>query len=73
MDVREPPISLCALTDPEAARVDSVREGSSVTYFRSAEEVSKGFAIALRAMGFEAEILLSDIPQSDTASNPEER
>ena len=42
-------------------------------YFTSAEEVSEGFAIALRAMGFD-EILLSDlIPQPDTTSNPEER
>ncbi|MCK1513794.1 hypothetical protein IVB22_14715 [Bradyrhizobium sp. 190] len=74
MDVRKPPISLCTPVSPEAAPIDSVREGSSIIYFCSAEEISEGFAIALRAMGFEAEILLSDIiPQSDTTSNPEER
>ena len=77
MDGRKPSISqspFCEQTDTDAAPIDSVREGSSITYFCSAEEISEGFAIALRAMGFEAEILLSDlIPQSDTPSNPEER
>ena len=69
MDVRKPPISPFTLTDPEATRINSVRDGSSVIYFASAEEVSEGFAIALRAMGFETEIPLSDIlPQSDTST-----
>ena len=76
MDDRKPPISLsvpCGQTDADAAPIDSVREGSSIIYFGSAEEISEGFAIALRAMGFETEILLSDIiPQSDTTSNPED-
>jgi hypothetical protein len=77
MDGRKPSISqraFCEQTDADAAPIDSVREGSSITYFCSAEEISEGFAIALRAMGFETEILLSDIlPQSNTTSNPEER
>jgi hypothetical protein len=76
MDDRKLPISLTALcgqTDADAAPLDSVREGSSVIYFCSAEEISEGFTIALRAMGFETEILLPDIiPQSDTPSSPED-
>ena len=73
MDVRKPSISLCTPTDREAAPIDSVRDGSSVIYFASAKEISEGFTIALRAMGFETEILLSDIiPQSNTPSNPED-
>ena len=76
MDDRKPPISQsasCGKTDADAAPIDSVRQGSSVVYFCSAEEVSEGFAIALRAMGFDA-ILLSDlVAQSPTTSNPEER
>ena len=76
MDDRKLPTSLttlCGRTDADAARLDAVREGSSVIYFASAEEISEGFAIALRAMGFETEILLSEIlPQSDTPSNPED-
>jgi hypothetical protein len=74
MDGRKPSISqsaFCEQTDADAAPIDSVREGSSITYFCSAEEISEGFAIALRAMGFD-EILLSDlITQSDITSNPE--
>jgi hypothetical protein len=77
MDDRKLPISRtapCGRTDADTAPIDSVREGSSVIYFCSAEAISEGFAIALRAMGFETEILLSDvIPQSDTPSNPEDR
>jgi len=43
-----------------------------VVYFCSAEEVSEGFAIALRAMGFD-EILPSDlVAQSHATSNPED-
>jgi hypothetical protein len=75
MDDRKPPISQsarCGKNDAEAALIDSVRQGSSVVYFCSAEEVSEGFAIALRAMGFD-EILLSDlVAQSPTTSNPED-
>ena len=75
MDDRKPPISQiapCGRTDADAALIDSVSQGSSVVYFCSAEEVSEGFAIALRAMGFD-EILLSDlVAQSPTTSNPED-
>ena len=81
MDDQKPPVSpsdACGKTDADAAPIDSVRqgasvvEGSSVVFFGSAEEVSEGFAIALRAMGFD-EILLPDlIAQRDATSNPEE-
>ena len=75
MDDRKPPISQSApsgKTDADAALIDSARQGSSVVYFCSAQEVSEGFAIALRAMGFD-EILLSDlIAQSHATSNPED-
>ena len=75
MDDRKPPISQsapCGKTDADAAPIDSARQGSSVVYFCSAEEVSEGFAIALRAMGFD-EILLSDlVAPSPTTSNPED-
>ena len=87
MDDRKPPVSpsdACGKTDADAAPIDSVRqdssivqgssvvEGSSVVFFGSAEEVSEGFAIALRAMGFD-EILLPDlIAQRDATSNPED-
>jgi hypothetical protein len=77
MDDRKIPISPNAprgRTDADAASVDPVQEASSIIYFCSAEEVSEGFAIALRTMGFETEIRLSDIiPQSGTASNRKER
>ena len=75
MDDRKPPISQntpCGKIDANAAPIDSVRQSSSVVFFGSAEEVSEGFAIALRAMGFD-EILLSDlIAQCHATSNPEE-
>ena len=75
MDNRKPPNSQsahCGKTDADAAPIDSVRQGSSIIYFCSAEEVSEGFAIALRAMGFD-EILLSDlVAQSHATSNPED-
>ena len=60
MDDRRPPTSLSALcgqTDADAAPIDSVREGSSIIYFGSAQQISEGFTIALRAMGFEADAI----------------
>ena len=81
MDDRKPPISQSAPSgkiDADAALIDSVRQGtsvvqgSSVVYFCSAEEVSEGFAIALRAMGFN-EILPSDlVAEFHATSNPED-
>ena len=75
MDDRVLPISLtdlCRQAHVGGQRLDFAREGSSVVYFCSAEEVSEGFAIALRAMGFD-EILLSDlVARSHASSNPEE-
>ena len=75
MDDRKPPISQsasCGKTDADAALIDSVRQGSSVVYFCSAEEVSEGFAIALRAMGFDEILLPELIAQHHATSNPEE-
>ena len=60
-------------TDADAALIDPVREDPSIIYFCSAEEVSEGFAIALRAMGFDEILLSALIAQSATTSNPEER
>jgi hypothetical protein len=54
------------------APTDCARENASVTYSGSAQQVSEGFAIALRAMGLEADILPSDIAQSDATPNPED-
>ena len=73
MDHRTPPDSprtAFGQTDAEAVPDDSVRDGSSIIYFGSAQQISEGFTIALRAMGFEA--VPSDIAQSDTTSNPED-
>jgi len=66
------PIALCGQIDADAAPTGSVCESSSVVYSGSASRVSEGFAIALRAMGFEAGILPLDIAQSDTTPNPED-
>jgi len=74
MDDRKPPIhptAPCNPIDADATLAASDREGSSVIYFASAEEISEGFTIALRAMGFE-EVLLPDIVQSNITSNPED-
>ena len=68
MDGRKPPISL---SDADAVPTDSVRDSSSVIYFGSSRQISEGFVVALRAMGFEAGILSSDIAQFDT-KNPED-
>jgi hypothetical protein len=74
MDDKKPTIhstALCGRIDADAALADSGRKSSSVIYFASAEEISEGFAIALWAMGLK-ELLLPDILQSDTTSNPED-
>jgi hypothetical protein len=75
MDGRTPPISPSVLDRPidaDAVPIDSVSGSSSVSYFGSAQQVSEGFAVALRAMGFEAGILPSGLAQYDTTSNPKE-
>jgi ribosomal protein L2 len=75
MDGRKCPISLLALnerTDAIGASPESVHKGSTVIYAGNAQRISEGFATALRAMGVEADILPSDIAQSDTTSNPED-
>jgi hypothetical protein len=72
MDGPDLPISQsvrCGRPAADAAPVDSAREGTSIVYFANAEDVSEGFAIALRAMGFE-EVLLPDIMPSDLTSKP---
>ena len=73
MDGRKPPIlpsARCGRVDADAAPIGSIHESSTVVYFGSAQQISEGFTIALRAMGFG--ILPSDIAQSDTTSNPED-
>ena len=73
MDRRTLPDSLSVTsgqTDADAVPGDSVREGSPIIYFGSAQQISEGFTIALRAMGFEA--VPSDIAQSHATSNPED-
>jgi hypothetical protein len=59
-------------TDADAAPIDPVHEDSSIIYFCSAEEVSEGFAIALRAMGVGADLLPADLAPRGTSSNRKE-
>jgi hypothetical protein len=66
------PIARCGQVDADAAPADSVRENSSVTYSGSERRISEGFAIALRAMGFEAGILPTDTASYDATPNPED-
>lgn len=66
------PIARCGQIDADEAPTDSVRENSSVTYSGSAQRISEGFAIALRAMGFDAGLPPSDIARSDATPNPED-
>ncbi len=73
MDSRKPLPSRrvpCGRTD--AAPIDSVRENSSVIYFGSAQQISEGFTIALRAMGVGTDILPADPAPPNTNSNPED-
>jgi hypothetical protein len=75
MDGRKSPISpsaLCGRIDADAVPTDSVRESSSVIYFSGAQQIGEGFAIALRAMGFEAGVLPSGVAQYDIPSSPED-
>jgi hypothetical protein len=56
MDGQKPPISpsaFCGRIGADAVPADSAGESSSVVYFGRAQQVSEGFAIALRAMEFE--------------------
>jgi hypothetical protein len=72
MDGRKPPISLpdlCGTTAADPAPTDAVPEGSSVIYFGNAQQISEGFAIALRAMGVGAAILPADLAPRGTSSN----
>jgi hypothetical protein len=66
------PNALCGQVDADAAPADSVREDSSVVYSGSAQLISEGFAIALRAMGVGADILPADPAQPNTSSNRED-
>ena len=75
MDGRKPsisPITRCGQVDAKAAPTDSVRESSTVTFSGRAQQISEGFAIALRAMGFEAGILPSELTQFDATPNRED-
>ena len=74
MDEREHPISLSARVDgPTPTRrrpiLSAKTRQSSISVMR---EISEGFAIALRAIGFD-EILLSDLFRSQRRLNPEDR
>ena len=74
MDGRKPSISSiarCGQVDVGAAPTDSVRKSSTVTFSGSAEQISEGFAIALRVIGLEASVL-SDTARSDATPNPED-
>jgi hypothetical protein len=74
MDGRNPSLSrvLCGRIDADAAPIDSDHENSSVIYFGSAQQISEGFTIALRAMGVGADILPADPAPPNTNSNPED-
>jgi hypothetical protein len=75
MDDRKHPISLrdlCGRIDADAAPIDSLSGGSSVIYFGNAQQVSEGFAIALRAMGVGANTPPADFAPPDTNSNRED-
>lgn len=75
MDGRTPsisPIARYGRLDADVAPTDSVRESSSVTYSGSAQRISEGFAIALRAMGVGADMLPVDPAPPDTSSNLED-
>jgi hypothetical protein len=66
------PIARYGQLDADVAPTDSVRESSSVTYSGSAQRISEGFAIALRAMGVGADMLPVDPAPPDTSSNLED-
>jgi hypothetical protein len=75
MDGRKPsisPIARCGRVDADVAPTDSVRESTLVTYSGSAQRISEGFTIALRAMGVGADILPVDPAPPDASSNLED-
>ena len=75
MDDRElsiPPTVPGDHVDAEAAPAGSVRESAMVTFSGSAERISEGFALALRAMGAGADILPVDPALPDARSNLED-
>ena len=51
---------------------DPLRESSLIVYCGNAQQVSEGFAIALRAMGVEANFLHGDIALPATSPNRED-
>jgi hypothetical protein len=49
-----------------------LRESSVVVYCGNEQQVSEGFAVALRAMGVEANILQADVALLATSTNRED-
>ena len=75
MNRRKPPISLSApdeRIDADAAPSESAGESTSVVYFGNSQQISEGFAIALRVMGFEAGVRPTGFAQSGITSDPED-
>jgi hypothetical protein len=77
VDVRRPadPDDMPAVPVPdqvERLSADPPRESSLIVYCGSEQEVREGFAIALRAIGVEVNILVADIVPSAVSSNRED-
>ncbi len=65
------PVAHCDQVDADVALTASACARSSVTYSGSAQRISEGFAIALRAMGVGADILPVDPASLNTSSDLE--
>jgi hypothetical protein len=57
----------------DRSHVDHIHEGSFVVYCGKVEQVSEGFAIALRAMGVEANFSQVDIALPAISPNTEDK
>jgi hypothetical protein len=77
VDVRRPadPDDGLVVTAPDQVErlpADLLRESSFIVYYGNERQVSEGFAIALRAMGVEADLFREDIAQPDNNPNRED-